>query len=313
MRGLAVAAAIALVIAACSSDDDGGGGDDAAAESGEFTALTYNVAGLPEPLSGSSPDVNMPVISRLINDYDLVLTQEDFVDFPPDSAPLVADLDVYHDLLVADAEHPHQSEPLEPPVGSDPERPEAIVADGLNQLSQFPFGEVIHERWEDCFGGIANDGGAADCLSLKGFSMSTLELASGVEVDLYNLHAEAGGTDEDTRLQAEDYEQLATFMAEHSEGHAVVLGGDTNLHTDESPDDEVWADFLETTGLTDVCEEVDCGADADQIDKFAFRSGGGVTIEALSHRFERDVFVDDAGEPLSDHDALAVEFRWSAA
>ena len=304
-------AALVLVVAACSSGDDD---DDVGAlgeASGEFTALTYNVAGLPEPLSGSSPDVNTPVISPLLNDYDLVLTQEDFADFPPDSS--LADFDVYHDLLVADAEHPHQSEPMEPPLGSEADRPEALVADGLNQLSRFPFGEVVHERWEGCFGGAdVSDDGAGDCLSLKGFSMSTLELADGVEVDVYNLHAEAGGTDEDTRLQAEDYEQLAAFMAEHSEGDAVILGGDTNLHTDESPDDQVWADFLEATGLSDVCDAVDCGADADQIDKFAFRSDGGVTIEPLSHRFERDVFVDDAGEPLSDHDALAVEFRWTA-
>jgi hypothetical protein len=29
-----------------------------------------------------------------------------------------------------------------------------------------------------------------------------------------------------------------------------------------------------------------------------------------SYRFERDVFVDSNGQPLSDHDALRVDFQW---
>ena len=50
------------------------------AASGSFTALTYNVAGLPEQISGSSPEANSPLISPLLNGYDLVLLQEDWVD-----------------------------------------------------------------------------------------------------------------------------------------------------------------------------------------------------------------------------------------
>jgi hypothetical protein len=43
-----------------------------------------------------------------------------------------------------------------------------------------------------------------------------------------------------------------------------------------------------------------------------FRNGGGVEIEARAHRFEREKFRRADGEPLSDHDALAVNFAWSA-
>lgn len=46
------------------------------------------------------------------------------------------------------------------------------------------------------------------------------------------------------------------------------------------------------------------------IDKFAFRGNDAITIEPLSHRFERETFVRDDGQPLSDHDLLAVEFGW---
>jgi hypothetical protein len=48
------------------------------------------------------------------------------------------------------------------------------------------------------------------------------------------------------------------------------------------------------------------------MEKVAFRSGGGVTLSARSWRFETDVFRRGDGEPLSDHDALAVRFAWGA-
>jgi len=47
------------------------------------------------------------------------------------------------------------------------------------------------------------------------------------------------------------------------------------------------------------------------LDKFLFRSGGGVEIQPLSWHFEAEVFVTDDGRPLSDHEALAVRFAWS--
>ncbi len=45
----------------------------------------------------------------------------------------------------------------------------------------------------------------------------------------------------------------------------------------------------------------------------AFRSGEGVDLEAVSHAFRDDLFVDAAGEALSDHEPLEVRFRWSPA
>jgi hypothetical protein len=58
---------------------------------------------------------------------------------------------------------------------------------------------------------------------------------------------------------------------------------------------------------------LDCGADDDVIDRFFFRSGGGVELVPTTHTFERDVFVDEHGGPLSDHDPLAVEWEWTAS
>jgi hypothetical protein len=306
-RAAAVVVALGTMGSACTSSDDEGGSSTRHA-AGEFTALTYNVAGLPEPLSGSEPATNTPLISPLLNDYDLVLVQEDWID----PVPPAAGFDFYHDDLIAEVDHEYVSTPAPPPLGTDPRRPEALVADGLNQMSRFPFGEITREMWSGCFGSLdTSDGGAADCPSQKGFSVSRMEPLLGVEIDVYNLHGEAGSTPSDLEESAADFEQLAEFVREHSTGRAVIVGGDFNLHTDEEPDRGVFTKFLDATDLTDVCEAVDCGDDADQIDKFVFRSGDEVDLDALDHRFEREKFRRADGEPLSDHDALAVTFGWS--
>jgi hypothetical protein len=205
----------------------------------------------------------------------------------------------------------------EQPLGSVPDRPSALLADGLGFFSVFPMSPVIREPWAGCFGGAdTDDGGAADCLAMKGVALTTITLPDGAEIDVYTIHAEAGGTADDQALQRDDFVQLAAFVEQHSAGRAVILGGDTNLHTDDEPkdpqdveDSEIWQSFLDATGLTDVCDAQDC-PEPGRIDKFAFRDGDDVEVESRSWSFETDVFVDDDGEPLSDHDALAVTFAW---
>src|SRR5690606_19050851 len=163
--------------------------------------------------------------------------------------------------------------------------------------SRFPLGEVTRERWAGCFGGAdTSRGGAGDCLAQKGFLLTTVTLAEGVEVDVYDLHAEAGGTPDDQAPQADDYHQLAALSA--------LLAGDTNLHTDDPVDPDnpegegdlaIWEAFLDRTGLTDVCAALDC-EDPGAIDKAAFRSGGGVTLEALAHDNPTERFTRADGE-----------------
>jgi endonuclease/exonuclease/phosphatase family metal-dependent hydrolase len=292
---LALAPVLALSLQAC--------GDAGKADSGEFLALTYNVAGLPEGISGSMPARFTPLISPLLNGYDLVLVQESWQ--TPDPNPL-APLRVYHELLAADARHPYRSESAPLPLGSDPRRPGALVSDGLNRFSQFPFEPVIRTAWEDC------DNSAADCLAFKGFSVARTEFAAGVTIDVYNLHMEAGGTRHDEELRGQGVTLLADFISDFSAGRAVIVGGDFNLHTDEEPDSSQFQRLLAAAGLTDVCAALGCPQPG-RIDKFLFRSSDAIAIEPLSWHFETDVFVSDEGEPLSDHDALAVRFEWSAA
>ncbi|OWY62978.1 hypothetical protein B7486_55545, partial [cyanobacterium TDX16] len=254
---------VLLLVAACSGD--GGGsedgapseastatGEDGAGESGSFRLLSYNVAGLPQEVSSEQPTEHIPLISPLLEDYDVVLTQEDFDWWTPGLDGF--DFAEYHEWLAADTtfEHRTAQHPGPEAVGITPEdRPLLNVGDGLGVLSRFPFTGEERVPWDDCFGGVTGPG-AADCLSMKGFLVVRMELAPGVEVDVYDLHGEAGGSPEDQALQAADYEQLASFIAEHSAGRAVIVGGDTNLHTDlehedagDGADIEIWEAFLE--------------------------------------------------------------------
>jgi endonuclease/exonuclease/phosphatase family metal-dependent hydrolase len=330
-RALALAGALLAgsALAACSSGSSGEGGgttttggEAAAGASGEFSLLSYNVAGLPVEISKERPDVNSPKISPLLNGYDIVMTQEDFDWWKPDGLASNADFVNYHDRLRAEADHEFRTEqhPGNEAVGIDIEadRPNMELGDGLGVLSRYPLSDTERVPWTDCFGEF--DSGASDCLAMKGFLLTRVELADGVVVDLYDLHGEAGGGEEDQALQAEDFEQLADYINEHSQGNAVILGGDTNLHTDlpgedahedsaDGADLEIWDAFLADTGLLDACAATDCD-DPGRIDKIAFRSDGGIELEALSHAFQTDVFVDEAGEDLSDHQALEVVFSW---
>jgi hypothetical protein len=271
-----------------------------ALQTGEVLALSYNVAGLPEGLSGSNPEVNTPLIAPLLNAYELVLLQETWK--TPEPNPL-APTRVYHEILEAGSLHPFHSVSAPLPLGEDPLRPAALVSDGLNQFASFPFEDVVRERWETCHAS------AADCLALKGFSMARTTLAPGVTVDVYDLHMEAGGDPEDEVARNLGVTQLSSFIQATSAGRPVIVGGDFNLHTDEEPDATQYQRLLDETGLSDVCAALVC-PEPGRIDKFAFRSGGAVTLAPLSWRFETDVFVREGGEPLSDHEALAVRFEW---
>lgn len=288
-------------------------------EEGRFTLLTYNVAGLPQEISGENPSTNIPLISPKLEAYDLVLTQEDFDWWVPALDTL--DFANYHDRLRAQTTFPWTTAQHPGPAavgidGSDPERPMPLVGDGLGVLSRYPFEGTDRVPWEHCFGGAnTSDGGAADCLAMKGFSRTTISVADGVEIDVYNLHAEAGRTSADSRMIAEDFDRLAAYIDEHSDGRPIIVAGDTNLHTEpghvmEPVHGPIWDEFVADVGLIDVCTVTPCVSPG-SIDKVGWRNGGDVILAVEERQWETDVFVDGNGDDLSDHPPVAVEFTWS--
>jgi hypothetical protein len=252
-----------------------------APESGRFSLLTYNVAGLPQLVSSSDPEVNVALISPLLNHYDVALVQEDFS---------------YHSRLSRRALHAYRSEPMHQSL--------ALMPDGLNWFSRFSFGWIHRVRWGQCNGYL---GAASDCLADKGFSFGEVTLAHGVTVDVYNLHAEAGSTPPDIEVRRQNFEQLADYVRSRSRDRAIIVAGDTNLRMSVPRDMETLDRFLHATGLRDACRQFGCGEE--RLDRVFFGSSRQVAMDVLGWWTDRR-FVDVEGSPLSDHPAVGVELAW---
>ncbi|MEU6251299.1 jacalin-like lectin [Streptomyces sp. NPDC047043] len=276
----------------------------AAADSGTFSVLSYNVAGLPESLSSASTprDTSTTAIGQRIAPYDIVHVQEDFN---------------YHAYLyAADTAHAYRT----PTSGG------AGIGSGLNTLSKIPYDEDDFERvhWNSC----QIDSG--DCLTPKGFTFMRERLAEGVYIDFYNLHTNAGTNDGDEASRADNLNQLTAFIKTHSAGNAVVVMGDTNTRYTRTAD--TIAEFGAANGLTDAWVQLIRGGSApakgsdalvcDQsgatvpntcevVDKVLYRSSKLVSLNATSYNNEHAKFLTDGGLMLSDHDPITVGFTWS--
>jgi hypothetical protein len=250
---------------------------------GVLDVLTYNVAGLPQGVSGSDPERNIPLIGPLLNEHDLVLVQEDF-EYPAE--------------LRADVTLPYQSWPKE---SDNP------VGDGLNRFSRHFFAPQLHrEQWRSCNGLFDS---ASDCLSEKGLSMAPLVLGPGVGIDVYNLHMDAGGDENDFAARSDNVDQLLEAMEARSGENPILIAGDTNLGFGRDVDNEGLLDsLLERGGLRDACFELDCD-EPGRIDRVFVRDGAGMALSFDSWSVD-ERYVDGEGEPLSDHLAVRVGLSW---
>lgn len=270
----------------------------AAAAQHSLTVLTYNVAGLPAFLSSGNPAENTAAISPLLNDYDVVVVQEDFS---------------YHDDLVSGLNHSYQS----------PHSGDVIAGDGMNQFASVDVSEFERITWDDCYGLFSN---GADCLTPKGFSFSRLQLDGGAVVDLYNLHADADVDEQSNAARASNLLQLLAYIEQHSAGNAVIVAGDTNSRYTRSPDR--LHDYIDA-GFADAWVEMSRGGDypasgapaltdcadknsstCERVDKILYRSSAAVTLELQDAQVPSH-FVDESGEPLSDHDPVLASFDYT--
>lgn len=319
---VALVAALALtgVVAACTPPSDPGSPpttvDPLPEPPAEFTTLAYNVAGLPQEISKANPQQHIPLISPLLNEYDVVLTQEDFDWWTPLAGLL--DFRNYHARLRAQATHPYRTDvhPGPAAVGVSAQARPLLVGDGIGIMSRFPLTDEDHHAWSKCNGDAFF--GAADCLAMKGFRVVTMTLGDDRLVDVYSLHGEAGSGARDQQLQELDFAELSAFIRSRNDDRAIILGGDTNLHIVDGAVDEantgevdrvIWERFLDETGLVDVCAELSC-SEPQSIDKFAYRSSPTVQLTPSELTFPRARFTSPAGKPLSDHPPVVVRWSW---
>ncbi len=250
-------------------------------EEGSITVLTYNVAGLPELISGSHPSLYTELISPRLNAFDLVLVQEDFS---------------YHSDLSSGTDHEYSSRP-----GTA-----GTLGDGLARFSRFPIrGEVKHVSWEECHGHF---GHANDCLTKKGFSTAIHELPSGTPVHVYNLHMDAGSSKKDQQTRSMQMDQLIAYMEKHSKGMPIIIAGDFNLSGKRPADLEVLQRLIDNQNLADACRETECGHE--RIDRILFRGNDSIDFRATTYKVEVERFETEKGKQLSDHEAVSAVLKW---
>ena len=294
-----LAAGLALLMAAGLTTGSGQTLKAQASESsqGSFRVLSLNVAGLPGIISSSDPAKNTVKMSPLLNEYDLVSVQEDFA---------------YHKQLISQVTLPY----LTPTSGNVP------VGDGMNFLSAFPLYETQRYKWNDSHGFITN---GADQMTPKGILYSSMEIAPGYYIDIYDIHTDAGTDPGSMAARESNLKQLAELILQKSSGKAVIVIGDTNCRYTR---DKIRETVLDPCGVTDIWVEYMrggvepvFGSDAlideenrnsaanEVVDKIWYRSGKNVELSVDYYALKTD-FTDEDGNQLSDHFPITATFRY---
>ena len=173
-------------------------------------------------------------------------------------------------------------------------------------FASLPLVEHEGRHYSTC-NGLVDHG--SDCFASKGILFNRFKLAEGMELDFYTTHLDAGGSADDDTARAVQVGEALTFIKERSAGRAVIFLGDFNLRPSDKPDKPQLVKIAADTGMETACDSLKC-AEPDHIDRIYFRSGDVVKLEAMSWQIEPQ-FIDDKGEPLSDHPAVSARFSWS--
>lgn len=264
-------------------------------ESGQFSLITYNIAGLPQIISSAVTDRagSIAEIGRRLGVYDIAHVQEDFN---------------YNFFLYKQNAHPYRT----------PTKGKVLFGDGLNMLSRFPIHELKRVKWNDCTG--------ADCLTPKGFTYSRVALAAGVLVDFYNVHANAYNHPTAAAARRNNLLQLSDFIRTVSAGRAVVVMGDLNGRFAFAGDnirvltdlgfDDAWVQTRNRTHIPEPTAQMPASdiltidEQTETIDKILCRSSSELKLLITDYRLEKQVFANAQGVPLSDHHPVSARVSW---
>lgn len=288
----------------------------AAEESVTLKIANFNVAGLPDVnnwLGKNDNDVseNQERIGRYLteNNFDIVAVQEDFT---------------YHNYLTSTMSG-YNYETVH--------RGSFLGGDGMNVFTKnYPIYNITRYTW-NTKSGVFEDG--ADDLSAKGILYCVIEVAEGVYIDFYDIHADAYDSEKDRAAREDNFRQVSDLIVENCEknNRAVVIVGDFNyhFHGTTADDSNIHYYFLEKCGLKDAWVELHNGGDYynfdswkatddpnvwdhywgrwDSVEKVMYKNGGGVEIKPESFRYQ--FVTNDKGNIVSDHASAECELTFT--
>ncbi|KAJ5347974.1 hypothetical protein MYU51_007955 [Penicillium brevicompactum] len=280
-----------------------------AATTGKFTALSFNVAGLPSILQSNDVNGTKTENAKQLGiyfsqyGYDIINMQEDFN---------------YHAYIYETDDHAYRTATS----GG------AAIGSGLNTISNYDWIDFTRVKWNKC-----SDASGSDCLTPKGLTFMRWNPADGVYIDFYNIHADAGTEADDETARNANLQQVADYIDTWSIGNAVVVMGDTNSRYTRADDTGIrvlksqskladsWVE-LEKDGVYPtagadalLCDNPSSDLTCETVDKILYRGSNLVTLKADSFDYNGDKFTNTdseyLGDVLSDHNPVLVNFTWS--
>ncbi len=276
-------------------------------ETKEFSIINYNVAGLPNfgsIFGNEGVDVkdNQRQLGAILNDtgYDIIAVQEDFGS--------------HRYLAKGLTNYAYQTNH----TGGIP------GGDGMNCFSKYKIFNETRIPWNDTYG-IAE----GDELTPKGILYAVVELEDGVYLDLYNIHADAFDGAESIAARESNFRQLAELILSNSlnADRPVIVTGDFNTYSSlpAETNSHMYYYFHELCGFKDAWTEIHNNGDYhnfdawhgqggnwgcwDSVEKFLYKSGGGVEIEVTDYEYVR--FYNSDGISFSDHAAATAKFTYT--
>lgn len=319
---------------------------------GNFTVATLNVDGMPQTINfggiyqyelnmdGPGSEGSTKIGQYLQNSgYDLIATSENFN---------------YNQQIMAEAVD-YTSGTIRTSI---PENVSAedfgqlitnrlfpIDTDGLSLISKktIPVSGETWVPWETIYSTNENiawieipSGNGADGMIKKGYRFYQVEIAEGVTIDVYILHADADSQEGDIAARTKQFQQLATAINANTNGNPIIVMGDTNCRYTR---DTLKTDFIDATGMTDAWVElirkeegypeygtpplvaVDKVGEGETgvpypycevVDKIFYLNNpdSPVQLKALEYNIDTVNYVDEEGA-LGDHWPVSVKFQYT--
>lgn len=319
---------------------------------GNFTVATLNVDGMPQTINfggiyqyelnmdGPGSEGSTKIGQYLQNSgYDLIATSENFN---------------YNQQIMAEAVD-YTSGTIRTSI---PENVSAedfgqlitnrlfpIDTDGLSLISKktIPVSGETWVPWETIYSTNENiawieipAGNGADGMIKKGYRFYQAEIAEGVTIDVYILHADADSQEGDIAARKTQFQQLAAAINANTNGNPIIVMGDTNCRYTR---DTLKTDFIDATGMTDAWVElirkeegypeygtpplvaVDKVGEGETgvpypycevVDKIFYLNNpdSPVQLKALEYNIDTVNYVDEEGA-LGDHWPVSVKFQYT--
>ena len=181
------------------------------------------------------------------------------------------------------------------------------LGSGLLLAARLPREQVV-DVWAEPFGVCEGRfRGLNDCWCRKGFLRARIRLNPWLEIDIYTLHLDAGGSSRDREARRRQLALLTARIREQSAARGLILAGDFNLNAHDPADRALLEAFVGGVGLTDAGVSPAPADWPEHLDYIFYRSGHEVAVE-LIHAAVDPVFAVN-GRPLSDHPALGARFQ----